>query len=81
MLFMSHESYTAAQGGPASAEVSAIRHTFPDTYKNITITNIKGLTGSTLGAATEDAVMVKALQKGKAPSMPNLKQIPEEFKI
>ena len=80
LLFMSHESYTPGSGGPATAEVNSLKKVFPEHYKNITITNIKGLTGSTLGAATEDAVMVKALQKNKAPAIPNLKIIPEQFK-
>ena len=80
LLFMSHESYTPGQGGPASAEVYSLKKVFPDHYKDITITNIKGFTGSTLGAAAEDAVMVKALQKNKAPVIANLKQIPEEFR-
>ena len=79
LLFMSHESYTPGQGGPATAEVQALKRVFPDHYKNISITNIKGFTGSTLGAAAEDAVMVKALQKGKAPALANLKEIPDEF--
>ena len=34
---------------------------------DITITNTKGYTGHTLGAAIEDAVLVKALQKHQVP--------------
>ena len=77
-LIQSGQKYDFAYLG---TEVSALKYSFPDHYKNITITNIKGLTGSTLGAATEDAIMVKALQKGKAPCVPNLKNIPEEFSV
>jgi malonyl CoA-acyl carrier protein transacylase/acyl carrier protein len=80
MLFMSHETFTPARGGSASGEISALRATFPDDYKKIVISNTKGFTGHTLGAALEDAVMVKALQKGVAPPIANLRNIPEEFK-
>jgi hypothetical protein len=51
----------------------------PDHYRDITITNTKGYTGHTLGAAIEDAVMVKALQEGQVPPIANLTNIPEEF--
>ncbi|MBP7496330.1 MAG: acyltransferase domain-containing protein, partial [Bacteroidales bacterium] len=80
LLLMSHESYTPGQGGPATAEAVVLKKIFPEYYKEIVISNIKGYTGSTLGAAIEDAVMVKALQKGKAPVIANLKQVPDEFR-
>jgi malonyl CoA-acyl carrier protein transacylase/acyl carrier protein len=80
MLFMSHETFTPARGGSASGEISALRTTFPDDYKKIIISNTKGFTGHTLGAALEDAVMVKALQTGMAPPIANLRNIPEEFR-
>jgi 3-oxoacyl-(acyl-carrier-protein) synthase len=38
------------------------------------------MTGHTLGAAIEDVVMVKALQKRKAPPIANLTSIPDHFK-
>ena len=79
MVFMSHETFTPARGGSASAEVASLKKTFPDNYRDITITNTKGYTGHTLGAAIEDAVMVKALQKHQVPPIANLTNIPEEF--
>ncbi|MBN1500070.1 MAG: acyltransferase domain-containing protein [Spirochaetes bacterium] len=79
MAFMSHETYTPARGGSADAEVSAIKTAFPADYKNITITNVKGYTGHTLGAGIEDVVLVKALQAGVTPAIPNLKKIPAHF--
>jgi len=80
LLFMSHETYTPARGGSADAEVMALKTAFPDHLNSICISNTKGFTGHTLGAAIEDVVMVKALQKRKAPPIANLKKIPEHFK-
>ncbi|MBI9085193.1 MAG: acyltransferase domain-containing protein [Desulfobacterales bacterium] len=79
LVFMSHETFTPARGGSADAEVDALRRTYPDHYQEVTITNTKGFTGHTLGAAIEDAVLVKALQKGVAPPIANLTHIPENF--
>ncbi|MBF0573496.1 MAG: acyltransferase domain-containing protein, partial [Desulfamplus sp.] len=80
LLFMSHETYTPARGGSADAEVTALKTAFGQHLKNICITNTKGFTGHTLGAAIEDVVMVKALQKRKAPPIANLVNIPEHFR-
>jgi len=80
LLFMSHETYTPARGGSADAEVQALESTFAGHLKNICISNTKGLTGHTLGAAIEDVVMVKALQKRKAPPIANLAKIPKAFR-
>ncbi len=80
MVFMSHETFTPARGGSASAEVASLKKTFPEHYRDITITNTKGYTGHTLGAAIEDAVMVKALQHNQVPPIANLSNIPEEFR-
>ncbi|MCG8638802.1 MAG: acyltransferase domain-containing protein [Desulfobacterales bacterium] len=80
LLFMSHETYTPARGGSADAEVTALKTAFSDHLNRIRISNTKGLTGHTLGAAIEDVVLVKALQKRKAPPIANLKKIPEHFK-
>lgn len=80
LLFMSHETYTPARGGSADAEVTALQQTFSDYLDNICISNTKGLTGHTLGAAIEDVVLVKALQERKAPPIANLKKIPEHFR-
>ncbi|ACN16274.1 predicted polyketide synthase [Desulforapulum autotrophicum HRM2] len=80
MLFMSHETYTPARGGSADAEVTALNATFKEHTKKICISNTKGFTGHTLGAAVEDVVLVKALQYRKAPPIANLKNIPDHFK-
>ena len=80
LLFMSHETYIPARGGSADAEVTALKTTFADHLNSICISNTKGFTGHTLGAAVEDVVLVKALQKRKAPPIANLKKIPEHFK-
>ena len=80
LLFMSHETYTPARGGSADAEVTALQTTFDGHLNSICISNTKGFTGHTLGAAIEDVVMVKALQKRKAPPIANLKKIPGHFK-
>ena len=80
LLFMSHETYTPARGGSADAEVTALKTAFKDYLKHICISNTKGFTGHTLGAAIEDVVMVKALQKRKAPPIANLTSIPDHFK-
>ena len=80
LLFMSHETYTPARGGSADAEVQALETTFSSYLNKICISNTKGFTGHTLGAAIEDVVMVKALQKRKAPPIANLSKIPSEFR-
>ena len=80
LLFMSHETYTPARGGSADAEVMALKSAFKEYLNTICISNTKGFTGHTLGAAIEDVVMVKALQKRKAPPIANLSHIPDHFK-
>jgi malonyl CoA-acyl carrier protein transacylase/acyl carrier protein len=81
MIFMSHETYTPARGGSADAEVKALKQTFGDLVGQITVANVKGYTGHTLGSGIEDAVLVKAVQMGKVPPVPNLTKIPEHFKM
>jgi len=80
MVFMSHETFTPARGGSADAEIAALKQAYPEHFGNITITNTKGFTGHTLGAAIEDAVLVKVLQDGMAPPIANLANVPAEFK-
>ncbi len=79
MVFMSHETFTPARGGSAEAEVEALRRTFPEHYRQVVITNTKGFTGHTLGAAIEDAVLVKALQHRQVPPIANLRHVPDAF--
>ncbi len=70
-MFMSHETYTPARGGSASAEINALRHTFGDHANRIIIANTKGFTGHTMGVGIEDVVSVKALEHGIAPPIAN----------
>ena len=35
MIFMSHETYTPARGGSSDTEVFALKHSFPEHYKNL----------------------------------------------
>jgi malonyl CoA-acyl carrier protein transacylase len=79
LVFMSHETFTPARGGSASAEVEALKTAFPNDYKQIAITNTKGYTGHTLGAGIEDAILVKGLQKKTFPPVANLDNVPAEF--
>ena len=73
-LFMSHETYTPARGGSAAAEINALRSAFGPNANQIVVTNTKGFTGHPMGAGIEDAVAIKALQRGTIPPIPNLKE-------
>ncbi len=74
MVFVSHETYTPARGGSASAEISALRSVFGDAAGDIVIANTKGLTGHPMGAGIEDVVAVKSLETGLVPPVPNHRQ-------
>ena len=71
LVFVSHETYTPARGGSASAEVEALRRVFGESAAEIVIANTKGLTGHPMGVGIEDAVAVKALETGIVPPVPN----------
>ncbi|MDP6932176.1 MAG: beta-ketoacyl synthase N-terminal-like domain-containing protein, partial [Myxococcota bacterium] len=73
-MFMSHETYTPAKGGSAAAEIESLRHAFGESASQIVITNTKGFTGHPMGAGIEDTVALKALQYGRVPPIPNLKE-------
>src|SRR5271167_2920835 len=66
-VFVSHETYTPARGGSASAEIHALRHVFGDVADRIVIANTKGLTGHAMGTGIEDVVAVKSLETGCVP--------------
>jgi acyl transferase domain-containing protein/NAD(P)-dependent dehydrogenase (short-subunit alcohol dehydrogenase family)/acyl carrier protein len=74
LVFMSHETYTPARGGSASAEIAALRHTFGAAANEVVITNTKGFTGHAMGAGVEDVIAVKILEHGIVPPVPNLKE-------
>ena len=73
-LFVSHETYTPARGGSASAEISALRTAFGPAAGSIVIANTKGFTGHAMGAGIEEVVAVKALETGIVPPVPNYRE-------
>ncbi len=79
MAFVSHETYTPARGGSASAEINALRQVFGDSADQIVITNTKGFTGHAMGAGIEDVVAVKALETGWVPPVANFKEVDPEL--
>ena len=73
-MFVSHETYTPARGGSASAEINALRRVFGAAADQVVITNTKGFTGHAMGAGIEDVVAVKALETGIVPPVPNYRE-------
>ena len=78
-VFVSHETYTPARGGSASAEIFALRRVFGENADKIVIANTKGLTGHAMGAGVEDVVAVKALETGWVPPVANFKEVDPEL--
>ncbi len=74
-VFMSHETYTPARGGSASAEVAALSKTFGTAMNEIIVANTKGFTGHPRGVGIEDAIAVKILEHGIVPPVPNHREI------
>ena len=79
MLFVSHETYTPARGGSASAEINALRQVFGDEADRIVIANTKGFTGHAMATGIEDVVAVKALETGCVPPVANFKEVDPEL--
>ena len=79
MVFVSHETYTPARGGSASAEVHALRHVFGDAADQIVVANTKGLTGHAMATGIEDVLAVKALETGLVPPVANFKEVDPEL--
>jgi len=79
MVFVSHETYTPARGGSASAEIYALRHVFGDSADKIIIANTKGFTGHPMGVGIEEAVAVRILETGIVPPVPNFKEVDPEL--
>ena len=73
-VFVSHETYTPARGGSASAEINALRRVFGADADAVVITNTKGFTGHAMGAGIEDVVAIKSLETGIVPPVPNYKE-------
>jgi acyl transferase domain-containing protein/NAD(P)-dependent dehydrogenase (short-subunit alcohol dehydrogenase family)/acyl carrier protein len=78
-VFMSHETYTPARGGSASAEIFALRRAFGEAASAIIIANTKGFTGHPMGVGIEDVIAVKILETGIVPPVPNFKEVDEEL--
>ncbi len=70
--FISHETYTPARGGSASAEIHALRDTFKEDANQVIIANTKGFTGHTMGVGIEDVVAVKILETGIVPPIAHI---------
>jgi acyl transferase domain-containing protein len=79
LLFVSHETYTPARGGSASAEVHALRSVFGADADRIVIANTKGFTGHPMGVGIEDVVAVKALETGLVPPVANFREVDPEL--
>jgi acyl transferase domain-containing protein/NAD(P)-dependent dehydrogenase (short-subunit alcohol dehydrogenase family)/acyl carrier protein len=78
-VFVSHETYTPARGGSASAEIFALRRVFGDAADRIVIANTKGFTGHAMGTGIEDVVAIKALETGVVPPVANFKEVDPEL--
>jgi len=78
-VFVSHETYTPARGGSASAEIHALRHVFGNAADQIVIANTKGQTGHAMATGIEDVVAVKALETGVIPAVANFKEVDPEL--
>ena len=78
-VFVSHETYTPARGGSASAEIASLRSVFGSAADGIVIANTKGLTGHAMGTGIEDVVAVKSLETGLVPPIPNFKETDPEL--
>ena len=79
MVFVSHETYTPARGGSASAEIHALRKVFDGAADSIVIANTKGFTGHAMGAGIEDVLAVKSLETGSVPPVANFKEVDPEL--
>ncbi|HEY2118040.1 MAG TPA: SDR family NAD(P)-dependent oxidoreductase [Candidatus Acidoferrum sp.] len=78
-VFVSHETYTPARGGSASAEIHALRCVFGEVADRVVIANTKGLTGHAMGTGIEDVIAVKALETGCVPPVANFKEVDPEL--
>ncbi len=78
-VFVSHETYTPARGGSASAEINALRHVFGAAADRIVIANTKGQTGHAMATGIEDVLAVKALETGLVPPVANFKEVDPEL--
>ncbi len=80
-VFVSHETYTPARGGSASAEVTALRTVFGKDADRLIIANTKGYTGHPMATAVEDVLAVKMLESGMIPPVPNYREVDPELGV
>ncbi|NNF35451.1 MAG: SDR family NAD(P)-dependent oxidoreductase [Saprospiraceae bacterium] len=80
-VFVSHETYTPARGGSASAEINALRHVFGPDADKVVIANTKGMTGHAMAVGIEDVLAIKTLETGIVPPIPNFKEIDPELGV
>ncbi|MBV9608635.1 MAG: beta-ketoacyl synthase, partial [Acidobacteria bacterium] len=78
-VFVSHETYTPARGGSASAEIFALRKVFGEVADQIVIGNTKGFTGHAMATGIEEVVAIKSLETGCVPPVPNFKEVDPEL--
>ncbi len=78
-VFVSHETYTPARGGSASAEVVALRRVFGDAVDRIVVANTKGHTGHPMAVGIEDALAVRMLETGVIPPVANFREVDPEL--
>ncbi|MCL2887930.1 MAG: SDR family NAD(P)-dependent oxidoreductase [Elusimicrobia bacterium] len=74
LVFISHETYTPARGGSASAEVHALKRTFGPDVEKVIVSNTKGFTGHAMGAGIEDVIAVRSLNTGIIPPVANYQE-------
>ncbi len=79
LVFISHETYTPARGGSASAEAYALKSTFGENVSNVIVSNTKGFTGHSMGAGLEDVIAVRCLSTGLVPPIANFKEADPEL--
>ena len=79
LVFISHETYTPARGGSASAEAYALKSTFGADVSSVIVSNTKGFTGHSMGAGLEDAIAVRCLNTGLVPPIANFKEADPEL--
>jgi malonyl CoA-acyl carrier protein transacylase len=78
-VFVSHETYTPARGGSASAEVHSLRKVFGEHTDSIVVANTKGYTGHAMAVAIEDTLAVKILETGIVPPVANYREVDPEL--
>ena len=79
LAFISHETYTPARGGSASAEIKALRKAFGEGANRIIIANTKGFTGHPMAVGIEEVVGLHGLVAQSLPPIANFQEPDEEL--